>query len=142
MGKGSLEILHMRQSGADFEHTPKWSRYAPEDDGFAEAKLDLPNEQTPGRVGKSFQEFAQWVFGPTGILSLRLLAYGDFSCDERFASDNLLLCRTERPPQVVSSDMQSLNFRSISVDDKELWELYEKNADLLGACPVDSIFDG
>lgn len=130
----------MRQSGPDFEHYASWSLRGKEDDvKFDQAGLSPRDDKLPW-LGKSFGDFAQWVFGPTGILSLRLLAFGDFSYRGRFVKHNLLLCRRERPTQAATHETQNLYFRSVTVDDQELWELVEKHFDVLEACPADSLF--
>jgi hypothetical protein len=52
----------------------------------------------PGRANQnSIDEhaFADWAFGPDGILSLQFLVFGDFAHNGRYAKYNVLLCRDE-----------------------------------------------
>lgn len=101
-------------------------------------------EQRLHRLGGPFKNLAQWVFGPNGIRSLRLLAYGDFSEDGRFQQDTLLLCRRDSPREggLLGTDDASKHFSFREVrrgEDTELWELYEREKQVLEACPRDSL---
>lgn len=134
--KMSLQVLHMRQSGGDLRTKyPSWAR---------SAGVELP-EARPPRLETSFFDFAQWVFGPSGIRSLRLLAYGDFSYEGRFAHTTLLLCRQDAPRDTQDSDDQDARrfprFREVRKgEDRQLWELFERERHVLAACPCDSLF--
>lgn len=122
----------MRQSGPDFEHCESFSRYEEEEDVEFETAGLGPRP--------SFVDFAEWAFGPTGILSLRVLAFGDFSYDGRFARHNLLLCRKEQPARTVARGVQHRYFRSMTVYDEDLWKLFKEHYNVLTACPVDTLF--
>lgn len=109
--KTSLQVLHMRQSGRDLmRYYTNWD--TSKDEPFDFASMELPSKRFP-MLEKSFVDFAQWVFGPTGIRSLRLLAYGDFSYEGRFGNRALLLCRRDSA---------------------------RSNEDSVTACPCDSLF--
>ncbi|KAJ9130920.1 hypothetical protein NKR23_g11970 [Pleurostoma richardsiae] len=137
--KTSLQVLHMRQSGPALRYYSSWAKPADTDDTVDWAGMDLPDGKFP-RLGRSFIEFAQWAFGSTGIQSLRLLAYGDFSYNERFAYSTLLLCRRD-PPRGQEGDARFLRFREVKEgEDRELWELYERELCFLAACPTDALF--
>ncbi|KAK1965444.1 hypothetical protein LY78DRAFT_95204 [Colletotrichum sublineola] len=144
----SLRILHMRQSGPDLERYPSWAQSASEDDlPFDFAGIDLPVSSKFPTLGKSFVEFAQWVFGPSGIRSLRLLAYGDFSYDGRFERATLLLCRRDASCNTGDSGTKDANrrlyFREVvKGEDAELWGLYEREKHVIVACPCDTLFHG
>ena len=130
----------MRQSGPDLRHYSGWCKQAEKDDGpFDFAGMNLPDREFP-RLGRSFVDFAQWAFGPAGIRSLRLLAYGDFSYDGRFAYATLLLCRRDSP-RGKEDDERFLRFREVKEgEDRELWELYEQELHVLTACPTSTLF--
>lgn len=118
-----------------------WSRDEPTDDVLFNRSFSLRKDDALSQLGKAFGEFAQWVFGPTGILSLRLLAFGDFSYNGRFAKYNMLLCRMEQQQaQITIPESQRLYFRPVKGDDKTLHELLDKHSDVLEACPADSLF--
>lgn len=105
--------------------------------------MGIPEERLY-RLEGPFKYLAQWVFGPNGIRSLRLLAYGDFSEDGHFQPSNLLLCRQDPPREDVflGTDDASKHFSFREVrqsEDTELWELYEREKWVLEACPRDSL---
>ena len=85
--------------------------------------------------------FANWAFGPHGVPSLQVLAYGDFSFDGRFSQYNTLMCPGtgwSTPAQQPTGEL-GWTFRRLKKSDKVLWDLVNKNADFLGACPTDLI---
>lgn len=81
---------------------------------------------------KGLHEFAQWAFGPTGIPTLQLIAFGDFSQKCRFEQTNALLCRNSGGSQY---------YRRIETGDIVLQELLEKHSDFMGACPMFHILE-
>lgn len=92
-------------------------------------------------------ELSRWAFGVNGIPSLQVIAFGDFSYDNRFKSENKILCR--QPWSMPNShgdtsaeDMEQplLSYRPIRDSDIMMMELVRENIDFLGACPVDSIY--
>jgi hypothetical protein len=99
---------------------------------------------------KAFPEnllpFARWAFGPEGIQSLQVLAYGDFSYDGRFKEANRILCRKswkveKRYKKNIEDDTQYyvFPFQPMREVDIEMEELFNENLDFLAACPVDSL---
>ena len=91
-------------------------------------------------------QFANWAFGPDGLLGLQVLAFGDFSYDGRFHNHNHFFCRhtwSIRNPEddslQQSNDELILKFRPIRENDRELWELIDQNTEFLEACPTDPI---
>lgn len=130
----------MRQSGTDLPDSC-WASDAEDAVPYDFASVGIP-KGTFLKLGRAFVDFAQWVFGPTGIRSLRLLAYGDFYFDGRFDHATLLFCRQDTPDGVKDSDTEGasrrLNFREVfEGDDVELWELYKREKHVLAACPCD-----
>lgn len=72
--------------------------------------------------------FADWAFGPDGIASLEVIAYGDFAFPEMCRDRNALLCRA------VSGQSSSLSFQVLEEDNKALWEWMQSHMDALSAC--------
>lgn len=141
---GSLQVLHLRQSGKDLEYIPCWANANENNEEIHDLSLEGIPEERLYRLGGPFKDLAQWAFGPDGIRSLRLLAYGDFSGDGRFQQSNLLLCRRDPPRGIdflgMDDASQQFCFREVRPgEDTELWELYEREKQLLAACPRDSL---
>ncbi|KAN0095953.1 hypothetical protein V8E51_014758 [Hyaloscypha variabilis] len=78
--------------------------------------------------------FAKWAFSEEGLPDLRILAWGDFSKDGRWADQNILLCRDESLVET-----RGVNFRELWDTDMYYWDLIDENMDMLGACPADTI---
>ncbi|ROT35724.1 hypothetical protein SODALDRAFT_328109 [Sodiomyces alkalinus F11] len=152
--KACLRILHIRQSGPDIKRFGSWvfdtveadaglyACFAPgkhaiyEADGFSWADLpSLNNTVILPVLDRSFLDFMTWLFGPRGVPSLEILAYGDFSCHGRYLADSFMLRRKQ------------------STDSQRSWEwhdptrgrhpniegLLEQHAGFLEACPTDTI---
>jgi len=93
-----------------------------------------------------FREFANWAFGPNGLPTLKLLAFGDFSYKGRFDDHNKLLCRhiqsirdLENDTSQQGEDELILRFRPVRGNDRELCDLIDRNAEFLEACPTEVI---
>jgi hypothetical protein len=84
--------------------------------------------------------FANWAFGPTGIPSLSVIAFGDFSYNERYASENVFLCRNEHQDDRSTGAHQRYNYRQITSSDHSAWDLIEIHRYALEACPTNSLF--
>lgn len=87
-------------------------------------------------VDPAFLQFAIWAFGKDGLPDLRVLAWGDFSYDSRWAEYNALLCRDQS-----LVDEVGFTFRTPLDSDTYYWDLIDDNIDMLAACPSDSMFD-
>jgi hypothetical protein len=81
--------------------------------------------------------FAEWAFSPDGLPDLKILAYGDFSNEGRWAKYNMLLCRDQSPLEQMGS-----KFRVLIDLDTFYWDLIDDNMDMLAACPADPIMWG
>lgn len=142
MNKHTLQILHLRRSGPDFAHYADWSQYfkdnSPHERESRRKDDGTSSDHGLSEFGDDFEDFAQWVFGPNGIPSLRLLAFGDFSYRGRFVEYNHLLCRKSHSQ--AGHHRPRRYFRTITDDDNELWDLFDKHHDALEACPTDSLF--
>ncbi|PVH72613.1 hypothetical protein DL98DRAFT_382280, partial [Cadophora sp. DSE1049] len=77
--------------------------------------------------------FANWAFGPNGLPTLQVLAFGDFYYDGRSHIHNKLFCRHTCEDELI------LTFRHVIENDTELWDLIDRNTEFLEACPTDSI---
>ena len=98
------------------------------------------------RLPSELLEFANWAFGPNGLPMLKVLAFGDFSYDSRFDAHNKLFCRhtwsTRNPENDTSQQSEDeliLTFCPVRENDRELWDLIDRNTEFLEACPTDSI---
>merc|ERR1712093_626910 len=86
-------------------------------DSFDTAEIQcLPTE---------LREFTNWAFGPHGLPTLEVLAFGDFSYDTSQQIHDKLL----------------LTFRPVRENDRKLWDLIDRNTEFLKACHTDSILD-
>jgi hypothetical protein len=122
----TLKVLHIRKSSVDME----------EDDLGADPDPDI-------MTLAEFWEFANWAFGPDGLPTLKLLAFGDFSYKGRFHVHNKLLCRHTRSIRDLENNTSQqgedeliLRFRPVRRNDRELWDLIDRNAEFLEACPT------
>ncbi|KAI2736050.1 hypothetical protein DTO013E5_9205 [Penicillium roqueforti] len=70
-----------------------YSESLPGDDTVAQhATMDCSASHTEA---EEFLSFAEWVFGPCGIPSLQVLAFGDFSHEERYREQQFLIRRVD-----------------------------------------------
>ncbi|KAG9229520.1 hypothetical protein BJ875DRAFT_474606 [Amylocarpus encephaloides] len=98
------------------------------------------------RLPGGLLQFANWAFGPDGLSSLQVLAFGDFSYNRRFHNHNGLFCRhtwsirnPENDALQHSEDELIPTFRPIKENNRELRDLIDRNTEFLEACPTDSI---
>ncbi|KAF2669618.1 hypothetical protein BT63DRAFT_479411 [Microthyrium microscopicum] len=156
----SLKVLHLRQSGRDLRVLPSigakgagtLTDLTPVDDPSFDPYELTPEAMREGsgdqdfdknghpRPVKAFHEFANWAFGPNGIPSLQILAYGDFSFDGRYNGKNLLLCR-HQTDRIDAAKANRDDYRHMERKDWVLWNLLEKHANALSACPVDPLME-
>jgi len=89
--------------------------------------------------------FLNWAFGPSGIVSLRMVVYGDWSGDRRFARHNGLAVRNSSEAgdkgrvDCCRVDGPTYNwywspFCNLPQDIQDLLEQHES---LITACPVE-----
>jgi hypothetical protein len=160
-----LKILHIRRSGSDVEGPTRASRgnsfgnwdldsddlgADPDPDvmakGFAtvDQKTGHPTEEQ--RIGGKPPSITHWAFGPDRLPTLQVLAFRDFFYDGRLYIHNHLICRytwsIRNPENDISQqgkDELILTFRPVRPNDRELWDLIDRNTEFFGACPTDSI---
>ena len=98
--------------------------------------------RTPVRV-EGLRELLEWAFGPKGPPNLRVVAYGDFSYDGRYAEHNSFFCKREPPiPRATTSVLGMEKTRIFRVVEKKdvLWDdVITPVKHLLAACPVDQL---
>jgi hypothetical protein len=122
-----LKLLHVRAFG--------WLSFK----GYREG-LDDKSESEFYAALPGIHDLANWAFGPDGLPSLQVLAYGDFSYRGR--RPNLVFCRSK----LDDSDVQKsaigvfdLTYREVTKADVSEQEILDINADFLEACPEDSL---
>ncbi|KAI0116451.1 hypothetical protein GGR51DRAFT_317949 [Nemania sp. FL0031] len=127
--KDTLKVLHIRQSGRDIRRRGSmwFSTTEPIQNRSETSLLKLMNPVS--------RDFIYWVFGPSGIHSLQLLAFGDFSSGGRFSSHNLILCRRDLvtdgglPCRLLDPDLERARGVLLS---SAIWSFLE-------ACPTDPL---
>ncbi|OAL44886.1 hypothetical protein IQ07DRAFT_648662 [Pyrenochaeta sp. DS3sAY3a] len=155
----SLRILHIRQSGVDIKHTPSWGQnvkmrcwkiwdFDDADLAHKDGFEPLAARDLYCHLEEGFEQLCQEAFGPWGIASLELLAFGDFSHDRGYLQTNMVFVRNEE--YVRQSDAEDYKrptmssertFRFIRRGDRRQHHLLEKYAYALAACPTESILD-
>lgn len=150
--KSCLKILHIRQSGCDIEKYGPWileksySSKSEDETEYATANAlgsishsPTGNDINDGRADlrDDFREFADWAFGASGIPSLRILAYGDFSCSGRFEEYWMFLRRASS----ADSEIQYRFYDPKVERDSELEDLLTLHEGFLQACPTSHPYD-
>jgi hypothetical protein len=142
-----FKILHVRRFGEGCLNGPRVGIYETTNGNKSTLvdSLGSTRDRSMAEILDSNQplkQFANWVFGPDGLLSLRVLAFGDFSYMDRLRDSNHLLCRHSwsfQHPR--TKEVVALAFRHVEKTDHVLWSLVELNKDFLGACPTEPIFE-
>lgn len=75
--------------------------------------------------------FARWAFSTDGLPNLKILAWGDFSQEGRWAKYNILLCRDQS-----LLGQKGFNFRTLVDSDTYYWDLIDDNMSMLAVCPA------
>jgi len=89
-------------------------------------------------IPRKLSRFAEWAFGARGIPSLDVIAYGDFSYNERFKERNEILCRTMLGSAYQERKTDS-NFRRMRLKERE--DFIREHVEFLEACPMDFLLD-
>ncbi|OQD73134.1 hypothetical protein PENANT_c217G06402 [Penicillium antarcticum] len=100
---------------------------------------------------EEFVAFAEWVFGPTGLPNLHVLAFGDFSHNNRFQKQQFLTRRRHHENEPRYKDHQhpaciheslSQSFCAANSADTSLWEnLGVDGARFLSSCPASGLIE-
>ncbi|KAJ5111890.1 hypothetical protein NUU61_001520 [Penicillium alfredii] len=161
----TLQVLHLRFSGAERIHRDirhevlallrkRRSGCPPTDhvDEVAEIPVysggesDHVEMDTPSAPSETedFVAFAEWAFGPSGLPALQVLAFGDFSHNDRYPGQQFLVRRKGQPGQCsgkgsdpsVCNNPNGFPFCPASMDDPSIWDRVSLDgARLLTACP-------
>ncbi|KAI2787058.1 hypothetical protein POX_f07413 [Penicillium oxalicum] len=84
---------------------------------------------------KAFLSFATWAFSPQGIPSLKALAFGDFSHEDRYEAQRFLIRRRD-PSKESQATSEYPDFVPFEVADLDTWEGFlGDGARFLAACP-------
>ena len=133
----------MRRSGCEIKSGLWLGDVALGSLAFDTPYMDAPMRVAQRLLAKPLGKFLQWVFGPKGIRSLRLFAYGDFSHGRRYEERTLLFRRREEVKNVPDYGMVVYFDELRRGEDPglwELWELFERESFVLRANPTDSLF--
>ncbi|KAJ3496822.1 hypothetical protein NLG97_g2374 [Lecanicillium saksenae] len=91
--------------GNDFSLVPNWDNEGKEEGEPAEVAAEADSSEEPHAnpfisceclrdpLTEGFREFADWAFGPHGLLSLEFVVYGDFSPKGQNTRQNVILYR-------------------------------------------------
>jgi hypothetical protein len=99
---------------------------------------------------EEFVNFADWAFGPSGLPALQILAFGDFSFEDRYQNQQFLVHRkygdqtftgkTCRDP--FSGNTKDRNFCVAEVVNPPRWDLFQVNgSNFLSTCPESGLMD-
>lgn len=83
---------------------------------------------------RSLHNFATWAFGPHGISSLRMIAFGDFSDMEKFDEGNVILYPADQ-----FSMLSERNYLQVDLSDKSRREVFKRYSHLVEACSTKSL---
>ena len=123
-----LRLLHVRAF--------RWLVY----EGYREG-LDDRSESKFSAALPEIHELASWAFGPEGLPSLKVLAYGDFSYRGR--RPNLVLAGfkslDDSHIQESAAGLSDLAYREVTKADVSEQEILYANAHFLEACPEDPL---
>lgn len=174
-----LQVLHLRFSGPERIHryikqeieALLHERYAksvplPHEDGsddsltridyqpgcLASSNYSLSEAtQKPTSVcdAEEFLSFADWAFGPSGFPNLQVLAFGDFSHEDRYSSQQFLVRRVGDAEECIQEDDRpavyepgGLSFCSADIADPRIWNRVSMDgAHFLGACPEGGLIE-
>lgn len=96
----------------------------------------------PVELTEHFHDLAQWAFGPEGLSSLRVIAYGDFSHKGRYARSNLFLSRNVGARRYRVHRHEDMLGGCLGGGElREERELVCKYVEMLEACPIDPLFE-
>ncbi|OQD77348.1 hypothetical protein PENANT_c113G11397 [Penicillium antarcticum] len=156
--RSAIEILHIRFTGArERPYTNSWSDLASivnDDSAIWEMNESGSVEKTlpASAEAEEFVEFAEWVFGPTGLPKLQVLAFGDFSHNDRFQKQQFLTRRRYHENEQRYKNHQhaacihepnlSRSFCAASSADTFVWEnLQVDGARFLSTCPASGLIE-
>ena len=141
----TFKVLHVRASGRDMAWPSRDKPPVEFDMGFhrrTKTRTGGSNYRMPVKV-EGLRELLEWAFGPKGPPNLRVVAYGDFSYNGRYAEHSFMFCKRElRTPKNTKSVLGLERSRIFRVVEKKdvLWDdVITPVKHLLAACPVDPL---
>ena len=99
---------------------------------------------------EEFVKFADWAFGPDGLPALQILAFGDFSFEDRYQDQQFLMhrkcgnriCTGKTRSSPFSGDTKDRNFCVGDVMDPPRRDLFQaKGFNFLSICPESGLMD-
>lgn len=93
---------------------------------------------------EEFLTFAEWAFGPSGLPNLQVLAFGDFSHEDRYSSQQFLVrrvglakeCRQKEVGRSALGELIGSSFCAVEMTDPCIWDdVSVDGTQFLGACP-------
>lgn len=131
ISRQKLRLLHIRCSRYDLptllrEDIHEWTTQS------VVGHLGEDVYSAPNIANFKLFEFVRWAFGSRGLAKLRVVAFGDFSHDGRYADKCLLFYR-----QRIGSPH---GFRLASREDVISLSGIDKPFEFLGACPEDPLY--
>lgn len=106
------------------------------------ASPDLFEVQANAMAVSHFIRLADWAFGPNGIDTLKVLAYGDFSCGDRHTRQQAILVREDSDiPASDSKDTLNRRPYRVVLQQSDFFETRMAAHDTISACPLESLID-
>lgn len=134
--KATLKVLHIRQSAPDLVRCPSWalipSLTASRAKGHALSESGRALSESGRALRDKFRHFAEWIFGPQGIKSLRVVAFGDFAHGGQRPQDNVILCKSTGGKE---------SFQLLGKHEAQWLDVLEEYRNALEACPAEGILD-
>ena len=99
---------------------------------------------------EQFVSFAEWAFGPRGLPALKVLAFGDFSHEDRYPGQQFLVRRVEPArdcsPKCIPLSIGNLEgclpFYPVDISELSAWDgMSVDGARFLSACPGSGLME-
>ncbi|KAJ4328089.1 hypothetical protein N0V84_001457 [Fusarium piperis] len=148
--KTSLKAIHIRHTMSDIWKRGSWAlgggripmKSRATSNASSDSDLSITEELLLGfdqdelewhnpRLRSGFRHFAEWAFGPEGISSLDIIAYGDFAYGGRRVDGNVLLGRQTGGTS---------HFRVLNEKAGEWKDALDKYHVAMGTCPAEHLF--
>ncbi|KAK0744635.1 hypothetical protein B0T21DRAFT_389915 [Apiosordaria backusii] len=141
--KSTLKLLHLRQTGSDFKCRGSRAMTYPRGQymyGYSHCREHIytvfPPHDLEGMLLPAFASFLDWAFGPTGIISLEVVAFGDFAHGRNgWALHNLFVCRSSLDKKYRVFDARD------RANEHEWIDTRHKYRNFLESCPVAPLVD-
>ena len=133
------KVLHLRRSGRETEENARQGivksiyEYNLARVENREPVIQVYLDGTPKDY--DLYRFASWAFGDGGLPNLEILAFGDFSYNNRYSDRNILLV----PMEGRRGGQGQGRFKTVKYDSIDQWTSASKVTDFLGACPTEKL---